>query len=158
MTNLMGMLVEELLADLEKLPVPDGGESVVGTTFPGYEDDSLQCRDRPKGEETAMRNWIWVLGSLLVMVGCGDKADDSGGSAGGDGAAVYSRNCAFCHGANGEGGAAPALVGLNASFSESELTAVVTDGIGGTPMPAFGSSLTEEEIEAVVQFLLSEWG
>ena len=103
-----------------------------------------------------MRNWIWVLGSLLVMVGCGDKADYSGGSAGGDGAAVYSRNCARCHGANGEGGEAPALDGLIPGISEPELTDVVTNGTGS--MPAFGSFLIEEDIEAVVQFLLSEWG
>ena len=109
-----------------------------------------------------MRNLILILGSLLVMVGCSDKSGDSGGSAdsggssGGEGAALYSSNCASCHGADGEGGVGPSLVDNVPGSSESELTEVVTDGTG--LMPPFGSSLSEEEIEAVVQFLLSEWG
>ena len=101
-----------------------------------------------------MRNWILVLGSLLVLVGCGG---DSGGTAGGDGAAIYRSNCALCHGADGQGGTrSPSLVVSVPGSSESELTDVVTDGIRA--MPEFGSSLTRDEIDAVVQFLLNEWG
>lgn len=110
-----------------------------------------------------MRNWILVLGSLLVLVGCGGEGGDSGGSfdsggtAGGDGAAVYRRNCAICHGADGERETNPSLVVSVPVSSESELTDVVTNG-GVRSMPAFGSRLSEEEIDAVVQFLLNEWG
>lgn len=103
-----------------------------------------------------MRNWILVLGSLLVLVGCGGEGGDSGGTAGADGAAVYRSNCAICHGANGQGGTGPPLVGNVPGFSESDLTNIVTNGI--RTMPAFGSSLSEEEIDAVVQFLLNELG
>ena len=109
-----------------------------------------------------MRNWILVLGSLLVLVGCGGEGGDSGGSfdsggtAGGDGAAVYRRNCAICHGADGEGSTGPPLVDSVPLSSESDLIVVVTNGI--RTMPAFGSSLSEEEIDAVVQFLLNELG
>ena len=109
-----------------------------------------------------MRNWILVLGSLLVLVGCGGEGGDSGGSfdsggtAGGDGAAVYRRNCAICHGADGEGRTGPPLVGNVPGFSESELINIVTNGIRS--MLGFRSSLSEEEIDAVVQFLLNELG
>ncbi|HIF94850.1 MAG TPA: cytochrome c [Myxococcales bacterium] len=114
-----------------------------------------------------MRNWILVLGSLLVLVGCGGEGGDSGdgfdigGDAGGDGAAVYSSKCAPCHGANGEGRTGPRLVGNVPGFSGSELTNFVTNGVvtnGIRTMPAFSSSLSEEEIDAVVQFLLNEFG
>ncbi|HIL81093.1 MAG TPA: hypothetical protein EYG54_07525, partial [Myxococcales bacterium] len=79
-----------------------------------------------------MRNWILVLGSLLVLVGCGGEGGDSGdgfdigGDAGGDGAAVYSLRCKGCHGANGETMTNPSLVVSVPGSSESELTDVVT--------------------------------
>jgi len=33
-----------------------------------------------------------------------------------DGAALYAKACASCHGANGKGGSAPAVAGKSASF------------------------------------------
>ncbi len=111
-------------------------------------------------EETKMRNWILVLGSLLVLVGCGGEggdSGDSGGTAGGDGAAIYSSECASCHGPNGETMTNPSLVVSVPGSSESELTHVVTNG-GVRSMPAFRFILSEEEIDAVVQFLLNEFG
>jgi mono/diheme cytochrome c family protein len=123
-----------------------------------------------------MRNWILVLGSLLVLVGCGDNAGDSGGSIGDsggsagdisdppedsgnsasvDGAAVYSQRCTVCHGADGQR-RVPSLVVFVPGSSQAELTDIVTNGVRS--MPAFRSSLTEKEIADVVQFLLSEWG
>ena len=105
-----------------------------------------------------MRNWTLILGTLLAAVACGDKADDSGAASAGDGAAVYADNCAICHGANGEGGVGTVLVESVPNSSETELTEVVTNGVKGTSMVAFSSSLTEEEIDAVVQFMLGEWG
>jgi mono/diheme cytochrome c family protein len=113
-----------------------------------------------------MRNWILALVSLLIMVGCGDKSDDSGSSSvsdggeslAGAGAAIYSGRCAVCHGSDGERISTASLVTFVPNSSEAELTDIVTNGKPGTSMPAFASSLTGEEIADVVQFLLSEWG
>ena len=67
-----------------------------------------------------------------------------------DGSAIYSTNCAGCHGANGEGARAKAIAGIGAFFAAdaSPLVNLVTNG--GTNMPSFGSKLSAEEIDAVV--------
>ena len=105
-----------------------------------------------------MRNAILIFGGLLAMVACGDKDGDTGAAVAGDGAEVYSANCAMCHGADGEGGVGTALVDSVPGSSESYLTDVVTNGVEGTSMTAYGSTLTQEEIDDVVQFMLAEWG
>ncbi len=70
--------------------------------------------------------------------------------------AIYKRNCAGCHGANGELGAAPSLNDplFRALVPETELERVVTAGRPGTPMPAFarinGGSLTPAQVQVLV--------
>ncbi|GEM_PF-1166996 len=69
------------------------------------------------------------------------------------GQTVFEANCAVCHGQNGEGLVGPQLGGgaAVANFPDpADQIAVVTDGRGG--MPAWGSSLSEEEIAAVVAY------
>ncbi len=68
----------------------------------------------------------------------------------------YSTSCAACHGANREGvdGLAPALTPDSlGDRSHADITAIVTDGISGTSMPAFEGSMTADEIDALVTFL-----
>jgi len=70
-----------------------------------------------------------------------------------DGAALYQRNCAGCHGGDGSGGIGPPLAGgrVVARFPDpAEQIAVVTDGRGG--MPAFTGRLSAEEIAAIVEY------
>jgi mono/diheme cytochrome c family protein len=73
------------------------------------------------------------------------------------GAAVYSSQCARCHGATGEGGAGPKLNGgaVTRAFdtADAELV-VVTNGLDG--MPAFGNQLNPEQLRAVVDFTRTE--
>ncbi len=69
------------------------------------------------------------------------------------GQSVFEANCAVCHGQNGEGGVGPQLGGgaAVANFPDpADQIAVVTDGRAA--MPAWGSSLSEEEIAAVVAY------
>lgn len=84
------------------------------------------------------------------------------------GNAVAGVNCAGCHGANGQGGVGPALGGVLTTFgacSDHEHWVTVGSdgfGVGNTygdtnktvngGMPAFGGSLTEEQIAAVASF------
>ncbi len=57
----------------------------------------------------------------------------------GTGQAIYSRNCAICHGAVGEGGSGPDLTSplWQRSVSDDQLDRLVRDGRAGTAMPAF---------------------
>ena len=80
--------------------------------------------------------------------------------------AIYKRNCAGCHGADGELGAAPPLNDpfFRALVPESELERVVSAGRMGTPMPAFahanGGPLTTAQIQVLVRGIKSatDWG
>jgi mono/diheme cytochrome c family protein len=70
---------------------------------------------------------------------------------------LYGQNCAACHGTNGSGGPAIALSNpvYLAIASESDLTGVITKGVHGTSMPAFGTSagglLTDAQVKVLVQ-------
>ena len=69
-----------------------------------------------------------------------------------DGQALYESNCTRCHGAEGQGGRGPSLQGIAVEQPDQ------TDGInqvinGGGGMPAFGESLTIEEIEATIDYI-----
>jgi mono/diheme cytochrome c family protein len=67
------------------------------------------------------------------------------------GAAVFSANCAWCHGSGGSGGFGPRLIGN--TLTTTRIRAQVTNGGGG--MPAFGGSLSSAEISAVVGYVAS---
>ena len=80
--------------------------------------------------------------------------------------AIYKRNCAGCHGADGELGGAPPLNDplFRALVPESELERVVNAGRTGTPMPAFahanGGPLTPAQTQVLVRGIKSAtvWG
>jgi mono/diheme cytochrome c family protein len=69
---------------------------------------------------------------------------------------VYKQVCARCHGADLEGGLGPALgEGSNSEEQDDEfLRLTITDGRGR--MPSFSSTLTEEQIERVIDFIRKE--
>ena len=61
---------------------------------------------------------------------------------------IYAQQCAPCHGSNGEGDSAPSLQA--SLLSAAERTEIIRDGRDA--MPAFGPTLTDEEIEAISDF------
>jgi cytochrome c oxidase subunit 2 len=67
---------------------------------------------------------------------------------------IYQARCASCHGANGGGGIAPALAGrmVERFPDQADQIALVTNGVSGTSMRAFGEVLSAEEIAAVVRY------
>ena len=80
------------------------------------------------------------------------------------GAALYARNCAFCHARDGSGRnwIGRFLEPHPPDFSDPEvaariarpsLTAVLRDGLAGTSMPAFGKVLDDRDIAALAAFL-----
>jgi mono/diheme cytochrome c family protein len=77
--------------------------------------------------------------------------------------ALYSSNCAGCHGPEGRGGAAIAVgdpVYL-ALVGDSAMRNVIVKGVAGTAMPAFaqstGGMLTNAQIDVIVREMRSRW-
>ena len=69
---------------------------------------------------------------------------------------LYNRTCTACHGIDGgEGERAPALVGDRRFFrlSENSIFETIKGGIGGTAMPPFSGSLSDDDIWRVVVFI-----
>jgi cytochrome c oxidase cbb3-type subunit 3 len=70
---------------------------------------------------------------------------------------LFKRNCAGCHGADGDYGPAPPLRDslFRAGVPERELEQVISAGRPGTPMPAFalanGGTLTPQQIQVLVR-------
>ncbi len=77
------------------------------------------------------------------------------------GSRLYRAHCAVCHGpaGRGDGPAAPSLVPRPADLRRTArmpdvlVFARITEGLPGTPMPAFRDVLTEEERWHVVNYL-----
>lgn len=72
---------------------------------------------------------------------------------------VYQTNCSACHGANGEGGVGPAMVGTSFTTGAiSDHLAVVVNGVQGSAMQAFGGQLNNIDMAAVVTYERNAWG
>lgn len=73
-----------------------------------------------------------------------------------DGAALYARNCAVCHGGNGTGGIGVplALPSFQADISDDYLRQSIRLGRPGRVMPAF-DQLKKDEVDAIVSHMRS---
>lgn len=72
------------------------------------------------------------------------------------GATLFSQNCARCHGPEGQGTQrAPALnvKSFLTSTSDLAMQQIITLGVPGTSMPAWGDRMTAAEIQAIVGFV-----
>jgi mono/diheme cytochrome c family protein len=87
------------------------------------------------------------------------------------GAKVYEQQCATCHGADGKGAppAYPPLAGNRSLAAEVAMNPVrlvlnggYPPGTAGNPrpygMPPFGTTLSDEEVAAVVSYIRASWG
>jgi cytochrome c oxidase cbb3-type subunit 3/ubiquinol-cytochrome c reductase cytochrome c subunit len=76
---------------------------------------------------------------------------------------LYNKNCAGCHGANGQNGSATNLANpeYQALIDDESLRDVIAKGEKGTLMPAFdqrnGGSLTGEQIDVVLRGMRARW-
>jgi mono/diheme cytochrome c family protein len=105
---------------------------VAGTSMPAY-------ASRPAGALAAVLRHI----QELPRAGASRKnwAAGAGHTVSPErGADLYSRACAGCHGANGEGKVGPALAnpGFQKAASAEYVAATIARGRAGTPMPSFG--------------------
>ena len=103
-----------------------------------------------------------VLGAVLFLGACGqEEAPEVPQGAGGtqdavlvEGRDLWSSQCARCHGASGGGGSGPKLSDgrANELYPEvADMEQVIAEGRNA--MPAFGGSLTPEEIDAVTRYV-----
>lgn len=89
---------------------------------------------------------LWLA---LLVAQAGAPADEAA-----RGEKIFAARCAigYCHGAGGSAGRAPRIQGR--SFTADYLLKVTRHGIPGTAMPAWRGQLSEEEIRAVVAYML----
>jgi len=80
------------------------------------------------------------------------------------GQAIYLKNCALCHGEKGDGVGLVALERPARSFLQGGFSfgntpeaifRTISNGIGGTPMPGFAESLSEEARRAVAAYVIA---
>lgn len=76
------------------------------------------------------------------------------------GAQLYAENCAVCHGAEGQGRVGATLAKDWPSIRpDLTVRTIIANGVQGSPMPAWsqanGGPLSEAEIDALVEFILS---
>ncbi len=118
--------------------------------------------------------WLQSAGMCAALVwgsACSKSTEETppndateAGSENLDGAALFRIHCAACHGERGDGDGVVQFDRKARSFVEGAfsfgntpeaLTRTVAHGIGGTQMIGFGSILSEPQIEAVVQHVIS---
>jgi quinohemoprotein ethanol dehydrogenase len=93
-----------------------------------------------------------VIAFAVPAGGAPGTGQTTEGESGGDdlGATVYRQRCAACHGGSGEGGSGPSMVDVDDRLTRDEHVTVVREGKG--KMPAWEDTLSDEEIEAVVDY------
>jgi mono/diheme cytochrome c family protein len=67
----------------------------------------------------------------------------------------FGERCAFCHGGQGRGGKGPCLTcgRFKRGGKSSQIYATIVNGVEGTQMGAFGSTLSREEILDIIAFI-----
>ncbi len=97
--------------------------------------------------------WMACMG---VAVAAGDAVK---------GKVIYDKSCAVCHGAQGRGDAPTGKVlvppaadftsGKSRKKSDSELLAIIRDGKAGTAMTPWKGTLSEQDMQDVLAYVLS---
>ncbi|MFV9676019.1 MAG: c-type cytochrome [Anaerolineales bacterium] len=73
------------------------------------------------------------------------------------GSALFTQNCAWCHGSEGQGTRRGPAINVQSFFekvtNDAAAVQIVTMGIPDTSMPSWGDRLSPSEIEAIVAFI-----
>lgn len=94
-----------------------------------------------------MKSKFVALATLLFLLMCTGWAQD-------DGAALYQKKCASCHGAGGEGkGKTPALKGVDADLIVRQITQGKPDSKG--PHKKAMAGVNEAQAKAIADFIKS---
>lgn len=101
-----------------------------------------------------MKFFLLNVIAFVVLVSCGGSSSptaDTGGKNKGE--KIYNQLCTPCHGTDGKQGVSGAKDLSVSPMSLDERIRIITDG--KTVMPAYKTSLSEEEIKAVAEYTLS---
>ena len=103
---------------------------------------------------------VVTVGLAVAAIGLTESKVSSAAPAGStvDGAQIYAARCAQCHGDQGEGGLGPELAGVVADKYPDVALQVLVVETGRNAMPSFRSTLTREQIAAVVDYERTELG
>ncbi len=75
------------------------------------------------------------------------------------GQTLYAQNCSRCHGADGQGTRRAPALNVQTFFdkvtTDAAMIQIVSSGVPGTAMPAWGDRLSTSEIEAIVAYVRS---
>src|SRR5690606_19232371 len=103
--------------------------------------------------------WLFALDGTLGPAETGDGAPTASTTPQGaadvaNGRRVYESACGFCHGETGEGGhgGGPTLAAVTSAAAASRIVAE-----GRNDMPAFGDTLTPEQIRDVAAFVATQF-
>lgn len=75
-----------------------------------------------------------------------------------EGGPLYSRNCAGCHGANGQGGDGPKLAGNEYMKQAGAVISQILVGMVEHGMPPFADALNDREIAAITAYAMNSFG
>ena len=75
-----------------------------------------------------------------------------------EGSDLYRRNCAGCHGSEGEGTNGPVLAENDLLSSRSGTLGIIISGNENHGMPAWGPVMDDREIAAVATYIRNSWG
>lgn len=142
---------EEALAEETEAKAAEEGKAGEEEETGGEEAGEEEAEEANEGQETELEG---EAGEIQEGEGGGAQQTTGGGDPS-EGALVFSENCSTCHGATGEGGnGGPDLNTMPLAQTEAGAIQQVTNGGGG--MPAFGGTLSEEEIENVAAYVAQE--
>ncbi len=68
---------------------------------------------------------------------------------------IYETRCSSCHGLDGAGVLGPNIQGVPLRLGDGPVTSIITNGLPGTGMAAFGGVLKSDEIQQIVDYLRS---
>ena len=92
-----------------------------------------------------------IVACLLILVACADPpAPDASGEK------IYQQVCANCHGSDLNGGVGPPVGAESNSAAQDDDFLVLTITRGRGPMPSFESTLSDDQISRVVDYLRTE--
>lgn len=101
---------------------------------------------------------LCIAGAALLLVGCSSAPSGGGNNAApvnidksSAGYKVFAQSCASCHGQDLQGGMGPNLQHIGAQLDKAHIQNQILNGGGG--MPAFKSSLSDQNVQDVVAFL-----
>ena len=112
--------------------------------------------------ETLLKGAMVIVAALVAAATAPSRAQTGAPAAATtapDGKALFLKNCAACHQANGKGipGAFPPLAGSKfATGAHADVATVLLKGRGG--MPDFSENISDADMAAILTYVRSSWG